>query len=77
MGDRNKLQRSEPSLIRSLSSGRKEMTMLILEEKTESPTLNQLIRKWWAKLWAWLRRQSRRETQTYKQDRDSPKSLIL
>ncbi|MGQ9599584.1 MAG: hypothetical protein ACUVWZ_09225 [Anaerolineae bacterium] len=51
--------------------------MLILEEKAESPTLNQLIRKWWAKLWAWLRRQSRLETLAYKQDQDSPKSLIL
>ena len=51
--------------------------MLILEEKDESPTLGQLIREWWAKLWAWLRRQPQSKIQGAEQDRDSPKSLIL
>ncbi len=51
--------------------------MLIVEEKDESPTLGQLIREWWAKLWAWLRGQPRREAQADEQDRDPPRSLIL
>lgn len=51
--------------------------MLILEEKTESATLSQLIREWWTKLWTWLRGQPRSEAQADTQDQDPPKSLIL
>ena len=55
------------------------MLILDIEQSNEAPTLDQLVRDWWAKLRAWLRHQPRVEAQT-DEDRskpDHPGSLIL
>jgi hypothetical protein len=33
------------------------MLILDIEQTNKAPSLDQLLRGWWAKLWAWLRRQ--------------------
>jgi hypothetical protein len=34
-----------------------------LEQSNDAPELDRLLRSWWAKLWAWLRRESPGEAQ--------------
>ena len=55
------------------------MLILDTEQKTETPTLSRILRDWWAKLKAWLRRQSLAED-TARDETDGPdhlSSLIL
>ena len=55
------------------------MLILDIEQSNEAPTLDRLLRDWWAKLWAWLRHQSpleaRADEDRSKADRSG--SLIL
>ncbi len=55
------------------------MFILDTEQSNEAPALNQLLRGWWVKLWAWLRHQPQLEAQA-NEDRSKPDrsgSLIL
>jgi hypothetical protein len=58
-----------------------EFAMLILdvEQKTEAPTLDRLLRDWWTRLWAWLRREALVETRVEESadETDRSGSLIL
>ena len=39
------------------------MLIVDLENSTDAPELDPLLRSWWAKLWAWLRRDNPGEAQ--------------
>jgi len=55
------------------------MLILDMEQTNESPTLDRLLRDWWAKLWAWLRRKPLPASQANNDgnNRDRSGSLIL
>jgi hypothetical protein len=55
------------------------MLILDMEQSNEAPALDRLVRGWWAKLWAWLRRQPPLEARADedKSKPDRPGSLIL